>query len=220
MTEQQLPTRPVLPLRGTATGACALIVLSALAGMAVTVTDWHTSSVADAYIDDNAGLTIEDLRAAERLTSAAAWVHLGVTLLAACLFLLWSRRARANAEALSPARHRRARGWVIGGWFCPVVNFWFPYQVVSDIEKASRPVARAETDLTHLPASPLVGRWWAVLVAGVALDQYVAHVVLRTVSAESLREAARLTTVATALQAIAAGMVLLIVRRITVAQDA
>lgn len=220
MTEQQLPTRPMLPLRGAATAASALIVLSALAGVAVTVTDWHTSSVADAYIDDNAGLTIEDLRAAERLAAAAAWVYLGITVLAACLFLLWTWRARTNAERLSPARHRRARGWVLGGWFCPVVNFWFPYQVIADIEKASRPVARAETDLAHLPPSPLVGRWWGVLLASLLLDQYVVQVVLRTVSAESLREAARLSTVATALQAIAAGMVLLIVRRITVAQAA
>ena len=24
---------------------------------------------------------------------------------------------------------RRGRGWVIGGWFCPVVNLWFPKQI-------------------------------------------------------------------------------------------
>jgi hypothetical protein len=28
---------------------------------------------------------------------------------------------------------------VIGGWFCPVVNFWFPKQIVDDVIAASDP---------------------------------------------------------------------------------
>ncbi|AXB45931.1 DUF4328 domain-containing protein [Amycolatopsis albispora] len=214
MTEQRWPA-PVLPLHGPARAAGTLIVLSAVAGVAVTVADWHTSSVADEYIADTAELTIDDLRDAEALAALASWGYLGITLLAALAFILWCWRARLNAEALSPARHRLTRGWVIGGWFCPVVQLWFPYQVVSDIEKASRPDATAD-----LRANPLIGRWWVMLVVSLLLDQYVTQVVLRTVSAETLREAAGLTTVASGLQLIAAVMALVILRRITAAQAA
>jgi Domain of unknown function (DUF4328) len=28
---------------------------------------------------------------------------------------------------------RRSRGWAIGGWFCPAVNLWFPYQIATDV---------------------------------------------------------------------------------------
>ncbi|GAB2741340.1 DUF4328 domain-containing protein [Amycolatopsis magusensis] len=220
MSEQQLPTRPLVPLRGQARATSVLVALSALAGVAVTVADWHTSSVADDYIADIAGLTMADLRDAEGLSRVLAVTHVVITLVAGGLFLLWSWRARLNAEALSPARHHRARGWVVGGWLCPLVNFWFPAQVLSDIEKASRAEARTETDLTHLRGDPLIGRWWAVLVVSVLLDQYVTQIVLRTVSAETLREAAVLTTAATALQAIAAGMVIVLVHRVTAAQAA
>ena len=51
---------------------------------------------------------------------------------------VWLSIARANAEVLRPTSpHKRSRGWAWGGWICPVVNLWFPYQVVRDVERAT-----------------------------------------------------------------------------------
>ncbi|HSV39702.1 MAG TPA: DUF4328 domain-containing protein [Nocardioidaceae bacterium] len=69
---------------------------------------------------------------------------------------LWLWQARENAEALRPeARHARSRGWVWGGWICPFVNLWFPYQIVRDIRAATKPSDRR----TGVPAY-----WWTVLL--------------------------------------------------------
>jgi hypothetical protein len=66
---------------------------------------------------------------------------------------MWLRRARHNADVLSPGRpHSRRAGWAWGGWIVPVVCFWFPYQVVRDTDAAVSPRA---------PAKDLVGWWWA-----------------------------------------------------------
>src|SRR5688572_18369651 len=51
---------------------------------------------------------------------------------------LWLWRARQNSELLGPGHHHaRSRGWVWGGWVCPIVNLWFPFQVVKGVHLAS-----------------------------------------------------------------------------------
>jgi hypothetical protein len=79
------------------------------------------------------------------------------------LFLVWFRRARINAEGRG-WRKRRATGWTIGGWICPVVNLWFPFQIMGDIWRAGlAPEARQRT--AWLPAL-----WWtAWLLSGLGV---------------------------------------------------
>jgi hypothetical protein len=67
--------------------------------------------------------------------------------------LVWLYRARMNAEGL--VRHRRSKGWVVGGWFCPVVNLWFPLQVVEDVSRADLPGDRRGA------AGIVLYGWWA-----------------------------------------------------------
>jgi hypothetical protein len=74
---------------------------------------------------------------------------------------LWLWRARVNVDVLSPTSPQaRSRGWVWGGWLVPVVNLWFPFQVVRDVLRVR----------SHHPSSgSRVGWWWgAFIVANVA----------------------------------------------------
>lgn len=65
---------------------------------------------------------------------------------------MWLHRARTNAEKVAPgASYVRSAGWAWGGWVCPIVSLWFPFQVVRDTRRAVSP----------LVTSPLVGWWWA-----------------------------------------------------------
>lgn len=58
-----------------------------------------------------------------------------VTWLPACW---WLQRARANTFLIDPrAPHDRATAWVWLGWLVPLVHFWYPYQVVRDIQNGS-----------------------------------------------------------------------------------
>jgi hypothetical protein len=58
--------------------------------------------------------------------------------LAALVFLFWLWRVRDNSEILhGPEAHRRSAGWTLWGWVVSVVDFWFPYQVVRDLDRAA-----------------------------------------------------------------------------------
>jgi hypothetical protein len=76
-----------------------------------------------------------------------------LTIAAYVVTCLWLYRARTNAAVMQPhLHHARSPGWVWGGWVCPVVNFWFPYQVVRDVARdpqAPQPV-------------PNIGTWWTL----------------------------------------------------------
>ena len=66
---------------------------------------------------------------------------------------LWLYRVRTDADIRHPeATHARRKGWAWAGWLVPVVNLWFPFQIVRDVLKAFR--ASAPT--------ALLGWWWAL----------------------------------------------------------
>ena len=95
--------------------------------------------------------------------AAVFWLAL---LAAGVVFIVWLWRARGNAELFCYGQHRRGRGWVIGGWFCPVVNFWFPKQIVDDVIAASDPrTPPLFRDLRRIPRQGVVLAWWLTWVA-------------------------------------------------------
>ncbi|MGX7826431.1 DUF4328 domain-containing protein [Actinokineospora sp. 24-640] len=72
------------------------------------------------------------------------------------LTVVWLHRARSNVEGLGGQRRHRA--WVIWGWLCPVVNLWFPLQVVGDVARVDR------HDEGAAGAAFLRYGWWACWV--------------------------------------------------------
>lgn len=67
--------------------------------------------------------------------------------------VVWLRRARINAEG-HDYRQRRARGWTFWGWIIPIVNLWFPFQIIGDIWRAGLPTQQRRKT-AWLPAL-----WW------------------------------------------------------------
>ncbi|MFC9238282.1 DUF4328 domain-containing protein [Streptomyces decoyicus] len=192
---------------GTAAAAATLILLVLVGEVLISVSDWGIYNVVHDYKAGAA--TVADLEAADSfsrlvsITTVVVWISAGV------VFLVWLWRARVNAELFGgTAAQRRSRSWVIGGWFTPVANLWVPYQVVSDIWKASaarRPVPGG-----------LVMVWWALLVTSTVIGRAVAQLYLaEEVTEEGLRSAANLSTLGTVLDAAAGVLVVLIIRRIT-----
>jgi hypothetical protein len=93
---------------------------------------------------------------------AIAFLQLPLQLAAYVVTCGWLWRVRGNAEALNPdATHARGRGWVWGGWICPVVAWWFPYQVVRDVVGATAHNRRG------------VGVWWGWFVVWSLLGNLV-----------------------------------------------
>ena len=81
------------------------------------------------------------------------------------LFVVWFRRARINAER-HDYRQRRARGWAFWGWIVPIVDLWFPFQIMGDIWRAGLPLQQRHR-VAWLPA-----QWWTFwLLSGLSFGE-------------------------------------------------
>ncbi|TWD80618.1 uncharacterized protein DUF4328 [Kribbella amoyensis] len=173
------PTVPVAQpryrsLRRTAIVSVVLMGLTALAAVLQSTALWTSYDEVKRLIY---GLLSEDEldRGLESMTGAGPLLDLsGYLFLATGIaFLIWLWQARENTEILRPAaayqggarpaEHRHAQGWIVGGWVCPIVQFWYPLQVVEDVATASEP--------THQPGMVQTSRvrtllytWWAAWV--------------------------------------------------------
>jgi hypothetical protein len=143
------PPRPASgagPLRRRAVAASVSVWVAAAGAVAAAAVTFAFGPTPRTPLDPTEAL----LRTGAGLLSA-----LGL-LAGAVAVVLWLRRARANAEALSPAPHRLGAGWAVAGWVVPVASYFVPFVVVSDVVRASAPGGRAPTVLRV---------WWASWVA-------------------------------------------------------
>jgi hypothetical protein len=101
--------------------------------------------------------------------------------LTAVVFIAWLHRARINVRAFGCRRFRYPRIWAITGFFVPILNFFRPYQVVSEVWRASDPRA-VETPVAwiSIPVSRYVLAWWVTLLASVFLTILTAGLVTQS----------------------------------------
>ncbi|MFI7503899.1 DUF4328 domain-containing protein [Streptomyces sp. NPDC049687] len=125
--------------------------------------------------------------------------------LAIVLFLVWLARSRRNAQELSPRASVPSRGWTIGAWFIPVVNFFVPRRIVLDIGRASSASWQQKRDTT------LVNLWWAA---------WITHAVVLVVGGRVAPGSMVFLVVAEALMIAAAVLLGLVIERITALQSA
>ncbi|MQY35211.1 hypothetical protein SRB17_31830 [Streptomyces sp. RB17] len=97
---------------------------------------------------------------ADTLYHWAGFTQAWTLLATAVVYLCWLWRVRVNAEVFDRSAHVMGRGWTIGGWFCPIVNLWFPRRIVLNIWDTSVPWgARAR----HSP----VNAWWTLWIISI-----------------------------------------------------
>jgi len=80
------------------------------------------------------------------------------------LLIVWAWRATLNIESRN-RKGRWSRGWVVGGWFTPVMWFFVPYQVISDAWKNASSEGEVENQRNNFW---LVGfiLWWVSFAFG------------------------------------------------------
>jgi hypothetical protein len=196
--------------------ATTMLFASCAANVFASWTDWHRYQVAAAFVAEEPGVGIADLVSADNLAAGAVWLTVLALLAATAVFLAWLWRARVNAELLCRAEHRLSRGWTVGAWFVPVVNLWFPKQVVDDIWRTSRPgVPRDTHRVDDLARSPLVHAWWYTLIANVLVLFLLRAETGGEVTVGVLKSAAVYGAVSTLLLVVAAVLLSQVIRQIT-----
>jgi len=95
----------------------------------------------------------------------------------AIVFLIWIHRAHRNLPSLGATDLRFTPGWAVGWFFVPIMSLFRPYQVASEICRASAPSVDT-TDGTawkSAATSPIVGWWWALFL----ISNFVSYIVIR-----------------------------------------
>ncbi|WP_280454243.1 DUF4328 domain-containing protein [Nocardia brasiliensis] len=152
-------------------GAVAIVAL--IANMFVRAVFWVANLRNYMLLDDYASGAVGQSELLRRSEELDVWFALSLpvaaltTVFTLSAVIAWLWRARTNAEFGCAARHRLARGWVVGGWFVPIVSLWFPPVLVDDVVRASDPgTAPHASRLTANATTPLVVLWWLALLGG------------------------------------------------------
>jgi hypothetical protein len=186
-------------MTSTARKAPWILARSAQAAIAAAaVTDvFRAAAVRDHYL--------RHTDASRHNSGFVSMIFLYLMTLAIVLFLVWLALSRRNAQELSPQASVPNRGWTIGAWFIPVVNFFVPRQFVLDIGRASSASWEQKRDTT------LVNLWWAA---------WITHAVVLVVGNRVAPGSMAFLVVAEALMIAAAVLLALVIERITALQSA
>jgi hypothetical protein len=203
---------PFRSIGGLGVATIVLISCVTLFSVLLAVRYWSAGGLASQYLNNQGGVTQDDVvNAALQIGGLALFYEL-VTLAAGVLFVVWNWRARLNAEALGgPDSQRvRRRGWTLWGWICPIADLFIPYQIVVDVYRAS---SRGSA------GGAIVGFWWAAwLVAdGASIVQYFysrATLSDATDVVNLLHASAVSLSIVTVCQVIAAALIAVIITRI------
>jgi hypothetical protein len=86
-------------------------------------------------------------------------------------FIVWLHRQRINVRAFGCRGFRFTRIWTVIGFLIPVVNSYRPYQVVSEVWRASDPRSmEPSSEWKRLPLHRLVPSWWGALLVAAGLE--------------------------------------------------
>ncbi|MDT0461525.1 DUF4328 domain-containing protein [Streptomyces gibsoniae] len=157
---------------------------------------FRAAAVRDHYLDHTAASLHE--------SGFISMIFVYLMALAIVLFLVWLARSRRNAQELSPQASVPSRGWTIGAWFIPVVNFFVPRRFVLDIGRASSASWEEKRDTT------LVNLWWVA---------WITHALVLTVASWTAPGSMAFLVLAEALMIVAAVLLGLVIERITALQS-
>lgn len=200
------------PVRGLGLAASVLIGFAAIGNVINAGSDWFAYTTVRDYRDGAAA----DLGTADKVSVLMSSLS-GLLMLVACIvFINWAYSARVNAERLTPANeHRRSRVWVWLGWFVPVVNLWFPKQVIDDIWRASDPQQQG-VPLQQRVKHRLTTQWWTAFVLMWLLERaYLRTTRNGEVTTDSFFNVSVLSTLSAIAGIVAAVLAVQVVQRIS-----
>jgi|GEM_PF-1955869 len=144
-----------------------------------------------------------------------------VVLLTAVSFLAWIYRAHKNLKALGATDLKYSPGWAIGGFFIPFLNIVRPYQVVSEIWRASRGETRWSDSAGWIYAeTPIfIAVWWGTWLTLGILDSLGVFTVWGALGADRLLVATRYRIFYHIVGVASAALAIAVVRKINDRQE-
>jgi len=120
-------------LKGLGKAISILAVISSIMGLLSLIAFANRASLIN-DIKNGTYVSWADIDNADTFVGVSTIFEILIGIPLAIILIIWAWRAAGNLEAWGK-RGRWSRGWAIGGWFCPIMFFFVPYQVISDAWK-------------------------------------------------------------------------------------
>lgn len=166
--------------------------------------------------------TQEDIDTTDLREGIVALLTLIAFVVAVVTFIRWFRHAYSNLRTLGATNLRFPTAWTIAGWFVPIWNLFRPKQIANDIWRGSDPDRRRDEEAywegAEVPA--LFQWWWGFYLVSTWLENVSFRVELAANDLDGYRNAAAVTMVVSAVEAVAGVLAVLVVDRTTRRQEA
>lgn len=210
------PTERSSSVAGLGLATQVLLALQIAASLALLFPVLHERDLVDRIRTDPGSVTLSEAQHAGSTTNAMTTLVLASYLVAGIVWIIWFYRARNNVEAWEPQLQRLGPSWAIGSWFCPIVNFWFPYQISGDIlDDTERDPADIWPDRR---LRPLLLSWWLSLVA-LYLVFFYGRLSGNDKTLDGIEHSDTVALVGVGVRIVAAALAVAVVRQITRAQE-
>lgn len=101
-----------------------------------------------------------------------------VCVITAVCFCMWGYRAYANLAPLGARGLQYSPRWAVGAFFVPIMNLVRPYQIYTEVWKASDPQYPSwNPRIGHTQGAILVNLWWGLWIGGVLVERFAGAVV-------------------------------------------
>jgi len=160
------------------------------------------------------GANIPDavVEASDARQQLIGFVQLGLGLVSAVVFLMWTSAITKRLTQLGVIDMRYAPRWSVWGFIIPIVNLFRPYQVMSELWKASEVVPGPDDPWAKKPTPLIVGVWFAILILDTIVGRLASSRTFDTI--EQVTQIAWLTVLFDALGVVTAFVALRLVAEI------
>ena len=214
-----MATQAAAFLSGARRGRLTVIIFSIVAVLSAldpAISFWQIALIK--RIESGGDWTEHEVNVSDGVAEAFAVMYAATYLAGVIFFLMWFHRVRANLPALGATDARWSPGWAVGSWFIPVMNLFRPYQIMSEVWRASDPLETPPA-WRERPVSPLLGWWWALWLAGGVIS-FGGGLLQGSLWVLESGLITLLSVVASVLSVLCTILFLRIIRRITAAQSA
>src|SRR6187397_3042973 len=120
---------------------------------------WRYFLLTDVQADpDNVDMNM--INASDTLIIGINVAHIIIVILSVVFFIMWFRRAYYNLHMLPWHNARYTEGLAAGSWFVPIINLWWPYQIMIDIWRGTQNALKER--LGEPQSAAIVGWWWTL----------------------------------------------------------
>ena len=166
-------------------------------------------------------VTMVEATANDSRQAAIGGIYTILFVITTILFCMWIHRVHRNLPSLGVSGLKYSPGWAVGYFFVPILSIFRPFQVTTEIWKASDPITEINDSLAwkSTPTSPLIASWWVLFLVSAFVGNILFRVSLQAETLGELLAAGWLTFIMDVVDIPAAILAVLLIRNIDLRQQ-